>query len=464
MKKFIFYDTETTGLKELNYVQVIQIGSFITDEDFNDLGSFDLVCAPLPWTLVTPKALLVNKKAEIFNHPQTHYELITKVYETWSDWSSNGSSVFITYNGMRFDEEVMRRQFYWNLYDPFITNTKGNSRLDIYTKMLVIACFYQDVYALPEIDGKLSLKLEHLAQKLGLDTDNAHDALADCIFLKEVVFAIKKIAPNFYDEMMQTTAKTDLLQHLYDDELHFMCNYFPKSKTTKYYPFCLVNNGLSEANSQYIFDLTNDPKDLFNLTFNDLNYLLKSRNSPIKKINIARTAASISYKTLLKDNIRLENADLYQSRANALKENLALQEKILEIMIDQATSYPVGDYPEDQIYSGGFASAIDKDRMNKFHRAKDLSEKNKILDSFDDERYKDFAIRICGQLFPQQLSSDQLLHCKNIVNDRFNNQGPWPVAQVYIDEGNELLTKKLDKNEKKLVNLAINSIKSSQSF
>ena len=34
----------------------------------------------------------------------------------------------------------------------------------------------------------------------------------------------------------------------------------------------------------------------------------------------------------------------------------------------------------------------------------------------------------------------------------------------YIDEGNELLSKNLDKNEKKLVNLAINSIKSSQSF
>ena len=71
MKKFIFYDTETTGLKELNYVQVIQIGSLLTDDNFKDLDSFDLICAPLPWTLVTPKALLVNKKAEIFNHPQT---------------------------------------------------------------------------------------------------------------------------------------------------------------------------------------------------------------------------------------------------------------------------------------------------------------------------------------------------------------------------------------------------------
>ena len=36
MKKFIFYDTETTGLKELNYVQVIQIGSLLTDENFKD--------------------------------------------------------------------------------------------------------------------------------------------------------------------------------------------------------------------------------------------------------------------------------------------------------------------------------------------------------------------------------------------------------------------------------------------
>ena len=181
-------------------------------------------------------------------------------------------------------------------------------------------------------------------------------------------------------------------------------------------------------------------------------------------MNIARTAASISCNTLLKDNIELENVELYQSRATALKQNLSLQEKILEILSDQTRSYPVGDYLEDQIYSGGFASSIDKDRMNQFHKAQDFEEKNKILNTFDDERYKDFATRICGQIFPEQISSEQLLYCRNIVNDRFNNQGPWPDAQAYIDEGNELLSKDLDKNEKMLVNLAINSIKSSQSF
>tara|TARA_A100001011_G_scaffold363506_1_gene413469 strand:- start:108 stop:653 length:546 start_codon:yes stop_codon:yes gene_type:complete len=181
-------------------------------------------------------------------------------------------------------------------------------------------------------------------------------------------------------------------------------------------------------------------------------------------MNIARTAASVSYKTLIKDSVKLENIKLYKARANALKQNLALQEKILEIMVDQTRSYPIGEFPEDQIYSGGFASAIDRDRMSRFHKSEDFEEKNTILNTFEDERYKDFATRICGQIFPDQMSSDQLLHCKNIVNNRFNNQGPWPDAQSYIDEGNELLSKNIDENEKKLVNLAINSIKSSQSL
>ena len=76
-----------------------------------------------------PKALLLNKKKEIFDTEITHYQMIKAAYSKWSSWSSSGKAVFISYNGMRFDEEVMRRQFYWNLFDPYITNTNGNSRL-----------------------------------------------------------------------------------------------------------------------------------------------------------------------------------------------------------------------------------------------------------------------------------------------------------------------------------------------
>ena len=62
MDQFIFYDTETSSLRELNFVQAIQIGSILTNSSLEQIDSFSTLCSPLPWTLVTPKALLINKK------------------------------------------------------------------------------------------------------------------------------------------------------------------------------------------------------------------------------------------------------------------------------------------------------------------------------------------------------------------------------------------------------------------
>ena len=62
MNNFIFYDTETSGVKEIDFIQVIQFGSIQTNGDFKVLDTLNELCAPLPWTLVTPKALTVNKK------------------------------------------------------------------------------------------------------------------------------------------------------------------------------------------------------------------------------------------------------------------------------------------------------------------------------------------------------------------------------------------------------------------
>ena len=78
MNNFIFYDTETSGVKELDFIQVIQFAAIQTNDNFIKTNSFNEFCSPLPWTLISPKALLVNKKSEIFNTEKTHYELINK--------------------------------------------------------------------------------------------------------------------------------------------------------------------------------------------------------------------------------------------------------------------------------------------------------------------------------------------------------------------------------------------------
>ena len=150
MDKFIFYDTETSSAKEIDFVQVIQVGSILTSPILDEIETLDLICTPLPWTLITPKALLLNKKKETFDADMSHYQMIKEVFNKWTQWTNENTTVFITYNGMRFDEQIMRRQFYWNLFDPYITNTNQNSRLDIYIKMQVIGCFYNHIFPIPK--------------------------------------------------------------------------------------------------------------------------------------------------------------------------------------------------------------------------------------------------------------------------------------------------------------------------
>ena len=43
MKNLIFYDTETTGVKELDFLQVIQFACLQTSSDFQTLNSFEQI-------------------------------------------------------------------------------------------------------------------------------------------------------------------------------------------------------------------------------------------------------------------------------------------------------------------------------------------------------------------------------------------------------------------------------------
>ena len=47
MNNFIFYDTETSSVKELNYIQAIQIGSILTNSSLEKIDSFSLMCSLL---------------------------------------------------------------------------------------------------------------------------------------------------------------------------------------------------------------------------------------------------------------------------------------------------------------------------------------------------------------------------------------------------------------------------------
>ena len=462
MNNFIFYDTETSGVKELDFIQVLQFAAIKTNEDFSKVDSFNELCRPLPWTLVSPKALLINKKSEVFQTSKTHYELIKQIYNIWTEWTKHNPAIFVSYNGIRFDEEVMRRQFYWNLFDPYFTNTNGNNRLDLYLKMQVIAHFYYQSFPIPVMDNQISLKLEDIVSNLSVDTNNAHDALADCEFLIHLIQFIAKKLPNFYREAIHSSSKEGYLNELNSKLVHFNCYFVPRNKVTKTYPFFPLINQYGHNKYIPIFDLSNDPEDFLDLNYSELEELInKKKHSPFKRLATNKTQPTISLKTLIDDDIYIEDQSLYIDRAEKIKANESFVNKVIDIYDNFEYIRSDKSNIEEQIYTEGFPSAIEKDKFTQFHNAISYEERKKILSTFEDIRYKEFAQRICAQEHTQDIDKDILISLRKLTNSRFNEEGPWPNSMQNLEEGKSLLLETDNSEEKELINLAINSIKSS---
>ena len=328
--------------------------------------------------------------------------------------------------------------------------------------MFVIAHFYNKDFPVPLREDQLSLKLEDLAKALSLDVSNAHDALADCIFLKELMKSISVILPNYYKEIMSSISKDEVIKSLKEKDVHFNCYFIPRSKTTKSYPFTALLSDYALNKYVPVFDLSKDPELFFDLSYSELESIISNpKESPFKRMATNKTLPIISLETLQDDKIEIQDADLYRKRAALIRSNEGFIEKVLDIYNNVEFSGGSKTNIEEQIYSNGFPSAIEKDRLSSFHNAKTYEEKLVVINSFDDERYKEFGYRICAQEYSDKIDTNLLLNLKELVHQRFNEEGPWPNAEKNLQEAKILLEETTAESEKKLLQIAINSIENS---
>jgi exodeoxyribonuclease-1 len=87
----------------------------------------------------------------------------------------------VGYNNFRFDDEVTRHLFWRTFHDPYSREyANGNSRFDLIDLMRMTRALRPEGMAWANRDDGLpSFRLEDLAAANGVDTRNAHDALAD---------------------------------------------------------------------------------------------------------------------------------------------------------------------------------------------------------------------------------------------------------------------------------------------
>lgn len=431
----VFYDTETTGIQK-DFSQILQCGSVYTDINLNRLEEQNIGCAPLPWTIPAPRAMLTNKKIDLFNSNTSHYQMMSEIQRQWRQWSLAKPSIFVSYNGHSFDEELVRRQFWYNLLEPYTTNTNGNGRLDLMLMFHNIASFFSDEISIPLFDGGpgISYKLEHLAKEHGIDADDAHDAIADCNLMISLCEIIRTKLPDLFESFINSSTKQGIKNLLYSDD--FLALGEIHRRHTFQYPVVLCGSDPSRPNEIVLFDLSYDPEDILDLDYSEINKLIQSkgRDGPLKKYKINKTIPVCSSKLINNKEVFDISFDELQRRAEIIKKDKDFQSKISQAMEDRMMTFPEPEHIEASIYSGGFPSQKDKDLMQEFHLSEDINHLIKISRNFEDERFSIFAERIICSQYGLDVPEDVKSRYMDLIKERTTSDGKWGSVQKSVGE------------------------------
>ena len=457
----IFYDTETTGIHK-DFSQIIQCGSILTDNLLNTKDQQNIGSAPLPWVIPQPKAMLTNKKINSFKSNISHYQMMKDIQNQWKEWCSDNPSIFVTYNGHAFDEELIRRQFWSNLLEPYITNTNQNGRLDLMLMIHNIASFFSDEISIPlfEEGPTISIKLEHLAKEHGIDVSDAHDAISDCKFMIGLCQKIKDKIPDVFDSFINISTKEGVKNLLYSDEFLALGEVYRRHSFK--YPVVICGADNSRPNDICFFDLSFDPDEILNLDFTEINKIVQSgaRDLPLKKYKINKTIPICSHKLLTKNNHFDISHDELQRRANSVKSNEDFFTKVSQAMEDRIMNFPEPDYIEGKIYSGGFPSYRDQDLMKEFHITDEVEHLVKISRNFEDERFRLLAERIICSQYEGEIPGDIKNRYDDLIHERVRTEGKWGSVEKSLQEIDKLLEETTNDEDLNILNATKEKISS----
>lgn len=440
---YIFTDTETTGL-DINFSQIIQVGSLLTDENLVVEKEHNLSSKLLPWVVPNPEAFLIHKKLECLeDNSPSHYEMMLDLRKDWLEWSSQKNPIFITYNGHRFDEELFRRQFYWCLLPPYITNTSGATRLDLMYTFQIVANFFPNSLTIPcNEENEISLKLTDWADSNNISSLNAHDAVADCYLMVNLSRLIAEKASQAWKSSLMGSSKDGNLRLLQSEPFAMIGEVIRKKKFTYPVTFCGQNHRMQ--NEVAVADLYFDPDALDELSDSELLEQISAAGTAIRKVRINKSIPLISCLDIPSIQEKLDiPLNQLEERAYKIKNNTKLQARVSELMTNNQIQYPSPKFVEQSVYAG-FPSNEDELWMERFH-ATPWEERYKLIEGFQDSRYRELAERLICSNSENSISDNSLKRYKTFLEQRLSDKGPWLNLGTAQDKIKKLIESEEDK-------------------
>lgn len=388
---FVFYDAETTGLHP-GFDQIVQFAAVRTDNDLNETERLELRAKIDSHVVPSVQAILANRLPieELTDKGlPTHYQMIRELNARLVSWSP---AIFLGYNSIRFDEEFLRQSLYQTLHPPYLTSFHGNGRNDVMSLALACSASGTNALSVPLKEaGGASFKLQDLAAANGISPRKAHEALSDTETALELCRYVKRLSPDLWQRFVRFSNKASVADFVSSDEPFLLTEFF--ANRAYHTPVVFVASEPEQPNSMLCLNLCTSVADLASLSDEKLAARLLSKPSPLRRV---RTNAGPTMMPLWEAHdelLRGRSCEELEDQAAQIVEDNGLKARLADIFFKTRPKYPEPTHVEEMLYAG-FSSPSDAALCDRFHAAP-WDERPEITHSFEDDRLKELALRLC---------------------------------------------------------------------
>jgi exodeoxyribonuclease-1 len=432
---YLFYDIETTGLNKA-FDQVLQFAAIRTDPQLNEIDRHSVTVKLRPDVIPSPAAVLTNRiPVTEFSDGWCDYEAAEKIHRLMNQ----PGTISLGYNTMGFDDEFMRFSFHRNLLPPYTHQYKNNcSRMDLFPITIIYRLYKKDVLIWPEIDGKISLKLEHLGSANRLMSGQSHEAIVDVAATVELAgrfFKKKKMwryLEGYFDKETDAHRLAHLpvaLQSAVGDHCRGLMvsgEYGPGRN----YQIPVISIGTSIPYPNQTLWLRSDLPQLRETTpesIAETTWVIRKR---LGEPGILLPPHERYWRKIGKDR-----SAIFEENLKWLQENHGIFQQIIKYYREYRYPFIPNLDPDASLYQIGFYSRADEILCRRFHRAS-LEEKADLIHQFSSPDARTLAWRIICRNYPGAISTKFAEEFKTYI-ERIN---PSKEADAMVDYREERRT------------------------
>jgi exodeoxyribonuclease-1 len=398
---YLFYDIETSGLNKA-FDQVLEFAAIRTDRTFNQIERHEIAVKLRPDVIPSPRAILTNRiPVTDFCNGLGEYEATAEIHRLMNE----PGTVSLGYNTLGFDDEFLRFCFHRNLLPPYTHQFKnGCRRMDVFPMAVVYRLYKREVITWPEIDGKPSLKLEHIGSANRMVSGQAHEAMVDVATTVELArrFYKKKKMWQYLEGYFDKETDAHRMQQLpiafqsgtgdHHQALVVGAEFGPALN----YQVPVISIGRSLPYSNQTLWLRMDLPQLRQTTADTI-----SETSWIIRKRMGEPGILLPPRERYWKLIDEERNTIFEENLGWLQENPDIFHKI--VLYYREFRYPfIPDLdPDASLYQIGFYSRADEKQCRLFHRAS-LAEKAKMASQFSSPDARRLAGRVLCRNYPEE--------------------------------------------------------------